>query len=367
MKKLKRLKKGLIAITTIIGVYILVMFFNIPFISKWRDIYIETAMTTADHQWLATYFIPKSVIDKVMVKQVNNMDMIAITYIRNERFDDEDIIKVIPKRGVEEYFKKDKDILNQRHLQVGDKDIAGNEIVVNDIEQGIIISEVVGNTYKGKLVMIDDPSRVFVGVTDKKGDRGKLILDFLDSYDSVVGINANGFNDPNGSGMGGEVIGLTYSQGTPWGVLFPSYGTVAFDNYNRLIVGNIADWEAYSIRDGGQFIPSLIANGESLIDGSGGWGLQPRTIVGQRADGTVIFLVIDGRQPGHSLGATMGDCADLLLEYGVVTAGALDGGSSSILAYDGKIMTKCSSPSKVGRYLPNAFLVKRKVVDEMIE
>ena len=56
-----------------------------------------------------------------------------------------------------------------------------------------------------------------------------------------------------------------------------------------------------------------------------------------RADGAVLMLVIDGRQP-HSLGATYKDCIDVMLEYGAVNAGNLDGGSSTILLYDGEVL-----------------------------
>ena len=73
------------------------------------------------------------------------------------------------------------------------------------------------------------------------------------------------------------------------------------------------------------------------------------------------MLVIDGRQVGYSIGATMEDCADILLQYGAVTAGACDGGSSSVIGYDGEVINKPSARDMpTGRYLPNAWLVARK-------
>ncbi len=51
--------------------YCVAVFSNLPFIAKWRTIYIETAMGTMNHQWLATAFIPDSVIDKVMLDRSN--------------------------------------------------------------------------------------------------------------------------------------------------------------------------------------------------------------------------------------------------------------------------------------------------------
>ena len=61
-------------------------------------------------------------------------------------------------------------------------------------------------------------------------------------------------------------------------------------------------------------------------------GFNPRTAIGQRADGAVIFLCIDGRQPG-SVGGTYKDCIDIMVEYGAVNACNMDGGSSSIMLY----------------------------------
>lgn len=348
-KRSRRLKILSITLIVIVSLYSSVVFLDLPVISDLRDVYIETAMTTAAHRWLATFFFPKSLINEVMEKKVDNKDIVAVTNIKSNE-----------EVGNSSNIIEEDNILNQRHLKVGDLDYAGNEIVVNDIDQGILISKVSGTKFKGKVALIDDPKRVFIGVTDKKGVVGRSILDFLDMYDAVLGINASGFDDPNGVGNGGKVLGLTYSNGESWGKYTSMYGVIAFDKDDRLIVGGISNWDKYNIRDGAQFSPVLISEGKKIINGSAGWGLQPRTIVGQREDGVVIFLIIDGRQPTHSIGATMEDCAKIMLDYKAVTAAACDGGSSSIMAYDGKIITKCSSPSKVGRLLPNAFLVKRK-------
>ena len=107
---------------------------------------------------------------------------------------------------------------------------------------------------------------------------------------------------------------------------------------------NMADYKKYNFRDAVQYMPSLIVDGKILTKCTAGWGMQPRTIVAQRSDGVVMFLVVDGRKPGYSIGITMQEAAELLLSYGAVTAGACDGGSSSVLAYNGEIINK---PSKM--------------------
>ncbi len=368
---------GLIVLT--IGLYLVVTFTNIPILSDMRNIWIETAMTTADHQWLATKLFPKSVIDEVMSKKVEDTGKIGITDIKpsiNDSLVDNvdveydigklqanlDSIKESEQNSDSTILEDNTEVLEEKINPIfSDEDEFGNKVVINDKEQGIKIVEVKTSTYTGQLVFIDDPSRVFVADTDKKGQRGELILNYLDKYDAIVGINANGFADPEGKGLGGDIIGCSIAEGEYWcNHSFSNYTTIGFDTDNRLVVGKIDNPEDYNLRDAGQFKPALIIDGEVLIKGTAGWGLQPRTVVAQRADGVVMFLVVDGRQPGHSIGITMGEAAELLYQYGAVTAAACDGGSSSVLAYNGKIINSPSTPMETGRYLPNAFLVRRK-------
>lgn len=360
--------------------YLLVAFTNIPILSEMRNIWIETAMTTADHQWLATKLFPESVINKVMSNKIEDSGEVGITEIKKPtnliysdgiKYDftsvnntlkelDEEYIEQISTE-IENINNVEENLLIPNSTIFTDTDEFGNKVIVNNTEEGIKIIEVKTATYTGRLVFIDDPSRVFIAHTDKKGSRGELILNYLDKYDAILGINANGFVDNEGKGHGGEIIGCSVSSGDLWSnASFSLYTTIGFDDENRLVVGKLDNPNDYNLRDAAQFKPALIINGENLMKGSSGWGLQPRTIVGQRADGVVVFLVVDGRKPGYSLGITMGEAADLLMKYDVVTAAACDGGSSSVLAYDGAIINKPSTPMTTGRYLPNAFLVKSK-------
>ena len=340
-----------IAITISAG-YSLAVFTDTPGLSNLRNLWIETAMTSGHHQWLATSFIPKSVIDKVMNQKTDNANVVGVTQL-NEQSNQETLM------SSDNEAADSTDILGQRNLGTVDK--FGNKILVNDKEQGIVITEIKTMTYSGKLIMIDDPSRVFVEQTNQKGVQGELILDYLKDYDAVAGINANGFDDPDGNGLGGDILGCSLSGGVEWGVASEqSSVTIGLDENNRLVVGHIDSWNKYNLRDAAQFAPVLIANGKIITEGSAGWGIQPRTIVGQRADGVIMFMVIDGRQPDHSIGITLGDCADILYKYDVVNAAACDGGSSSVMAYNGKIINQPSTPMITGRYLPNALLVKRK-------
>ena len=360
----------LIVIASLTLVYSVLVFSPIPFIAYWRGIWIETAMTTADHQWLATAFIPKSVIDKVMNGKKDTSDVIGGKDYLDETTDPSDTKDnettspdtIAPDEPEYPYGGSEGDILGQKDLTVGGKDYAGYTVSVNDIEQGIVVSDITGTGYRGKVMLIDDPSRVYLGVTPTKGVEGLRIKKMMDYYGAIAGINASGFSDPNDSGTGGDVIGRSYSDGDVWGEYVSYYGSILLTNKNKLVVGNVRDWEDYDIRAGIQFGPVLIADGKAQFEDSGGYGIQPRTAIGQRSDGVIVFLVIDGRNPTWSIGCTMSDLIEVLEKYGVVNAACCDGGSSSVLAYDGEVLNKNSSANPdYGRRLPNAFLVAPKV------
>jgi hypothetical protein len=67
---------------------------------------------------------------------------------------------------------------------------------------------------------------------------------------------------------------------------------------------------------------------------------HPRTGVGQLADGRVILVTVDGRQPGYSVGMTNFELAQTLVRLGAVRAMALDGGGSTTMAFDGRLLNR---------------------------
>jgi len=230
-------------------------------------------------------------------------------------------------------------------------------------EDGIDVYSVVGGTYQGYMMVVKDPSRVTVGTCRDKfdGSKGLQLKDIAKRYDAVAAINGGGFEDRGGVGNGGIPVGLVVSEGKVKHTgRDRNYNiTVGFDKDNIMVLAkNMSDDDAKakSIRDAITFGPALIVNGEPASVRGESSGLNPRTAIGQRKDGAVLMLVIDGRQ-ASSLGATFSDLITIMLEYGAVNAINMDGGSSSLMYYKGEYLN--SGVVLTGsRKMPTAFIVR---------
>lgn len=236
----------------------------------------------------------------------------------------------------------------------------GRKQVITDKTSGITIEDIQGRSFKGKVMLIKDPKRVKLAVTKEIGVTGERVSDFVKDMGAIAGINAGGFYDPNGKGNGAFPDGLTMHEGNLVhnNVGDKAVNIVGFNDQGKLVLGkmNAKQLEEKKMREVVTFEPNLIVDGKPMISGDGGWGIAPRTGIGQMADGTVIFVVIDGRQPTWSIGATLRDLMNVFADYNAVNAVNLDGGSSSELVYDGKVMNKLWNIFGE-RYIPTAFVV----------
>ncbi len=232
--------------------------------------------------------------------------------------------------------------------ETNDTGEAGEEENTLIPDEPLSVVDITGKTFKGKLMIVRDPSRVKVGISGEYGgaNEGRTVLDMMNSYGAVGATNAGGFDDPNGVGNGGTPLGLVISDGElRWGSLGTTYELIGFDKDNILHVGNMTGQQALdaNIRDAICFGPMLIVNGNPQnADKKLGGGFNPRSAIGQTADGTVLLLVIDGRQP-NSVGATYDDLVTIMQQYGAVNAANLDGGSSALMYHNGELITTCSS------------------------
>ncbi|MEX2461258.1 MAG: phosphodiester glycosidase family protein [Paenibacillaceae bacterium] len=228
-------------------------------------------------------------------------------------------------------------------------------------DQLIKVEDISGPRWKGKKMYVYD-SRAIRVVVPSKPLEGERISSMVERTGALAGINGGGFDDPDGLGNGFAPIGFIVSGGdllySGYQGSFPQH-VVGFDQDGFMVVGKYSTnaLKAIHVTEAVSFYPRIIANGERLIKkGDGGSGIQPRTAIGQKADGTIVIVVIDGRQ-AHSVGATEKEVQELFMNEGVINAGFLDGGASSELVLkDGGLVTKPSS--RYGeRRLPSALLV----------
>lgn len=234
-------------------------------------------------------------------------------------------------------------------------------VIREENKDRIDIVDIQGSTYKGKLMIIYDPSRIQLASNTEmeNSNEGFFVEEFVKAQNAVAGINAGGFDDPGGQGDGSKPLGIVVKDGELVSGELTEYNSViGFNDQNKLIVGNMTGEQAlqYNLRDAVTFGPIFIVNYAPVeVTGTGG-GLNPRTVIGQREDGAVLFLVIDGRQ-STSLGASYQDCIDIMTQYGAMNAANLDGGSSSVMVYQNEIINNVVSLNG-DRKVPTAFIVK---------
>lgn len=301
-----------------------------------RNWLITTAMTTMNHQYLATSFYSTETINKVLmenqvIEPTTNTDLSEINT---------DSIKTTIYK--DEY---EKEILEH--------------------EEGEIYKmiKVKGKTYDGFLTAVYDPSKVKLVTTRYLGVKGEYLIDMAKRENAIVAINGGGFIDDTTLNSGGDADGILIKDGK---ILRTkryqrSGGLIGLTNEHKLYLGRISADEAIKagIRDAVEFGPFLIINGEpSKVVGNGGYGLHPRTVIGQRKDGVILFLVIDGRR-ADCIGADMDDLIEIMTRYGAYNAANLDGGNSSALIINNKLINRPINwgNEEATRPIANGFIV----------
>lgn len=307
--------------------------------SGFRDWLITTAMTTLSHQWMATIFYSDETIQTVLSEN---------TVIETNETTNTDEVELVVVIDEEEYE-------NEYEEAILKKDEGNDLYKVIDIE---------GKGYTGHLVAIYDPSKISVCTTKYLGSKGQYLVDMAKENDAVVAINGGGFYDPNYNSLGGIPQGTVIKNGKI--VTNRTYkktgGIIGFTEDNKLILGKMTAQQALNkgVRDAVTFGPFLIVNGKSsFIKGNGGWGTAPRSAIGQRKDGIVLFLVIDGRMIGRP-GADMVDLTEIMQNYGAYNAANLDGGTSCGLVVDGKLINDPvnGNGKHKTRWIATGFIVK---------
>ena len=310
--------------------------------SGFREWLITSAMTTMRHQYLATWFYNDETIQEVL----DNNKV-------HETDENTDTSMIVVNKENEETMQ----YANEYERQILEKDPEHEDYKIIKIE---------GKGYDGYMAVIYDPSRIKTVYTSKLGTTGEYLTKMAQDNDALIAINGGGFEDPNYLGNGAIPLGITFSNGKL--ITSETYkgqgGLIGFTQDDKLVLGKMTVEQAkkQKIRDGVTFGPFLIVNGKaSSVSGNGGWGTAPRTAIGQRQDGIVLFLVVDGRTVKRP-GATMKDLIEIFERYGAYNAANLDGGTSSAMVVNNKIINDPvdQSGSHRTRYISTAFILTKE-------
>ncbi|WEV45435.1 phosphodiester glycosidase family protein [Streptococcaceae bacterium ESL0687] len=318
LKKISVTLAGLLTLA-VLGVY---TFFKTDVFADTRDLWVQTAMSTSSHKWLATSFLS-----------------------------DDEINKILAKYQVTNDTKSDSSTINLSTSSTSSTSDSSNTS----------IKEISGSTYKGYVVTIKDPSTVKLVNTLTSTGGGTKLSETVKDEGYQIALNAAGFNFDRKTESTGEnaLDSLTIMDGKLlYGDEDESYQMIGMTSEGKLVLGNYTYSEAIKagITDAISFGPYLLVNGEDQVTEKSTGGLQPRTAIGQASDGTIFFVVIEGRS-SSSAGATLYDLQEVMKDLGAVNATNLDGGGSSEMYYDGKLVNQLSNGSE--REIPNAFVVTK--------
>lgn len=321
-KKKKNIFKKIfitLCILFVIGVCSLGFLLYGPY-NGFRDWLITTAMTTMTHQWIAYIFYSEDTVEAVMAS--NKVEEIV------EDTDTDAIVVALPEET------KKVEYANEYERAVLEKENKDDKYKIIEIS---------GKGYTGFLAVIYDPSKVHTLVTSQMGKTGEYLTKMAKDNNAIVALNGGGFDDPNYNSNGASPIGITYSRGEMYTDYYyaGSGGIIGFDKDNKLVLSTKctdATAKSLNIRDAVTCGPFLIVNGKaSAVLGNGGWGTAPRSAIGQRQDGIVLFLAIDGRMVGRQ-GADMDDLIEIMQNYGAYNAANLDGGTSTAMVVNNELI-----------------------------
>lgn len=372
--------KTLAFVGTTIGAVLILLVLTIVLICRGpslsaRQLFVTTVLETGQMKFLASLFLSDDEI-QTMVNQNSMKPM------------DEDVDVSLIKVAIHNKQGNASDQGTLGPISIDDPDVAGthgendgtSSQTPADPTEGIEVIPVSGRTFYGTMMIVEDPSRVFVATTYPWGELGKNLDTIAKENGAIAAVNGGLYESYSNSGA--RPYGVAVSNGqiqlnqpSSW----PGLYMIGLNNDNILVIKNLAgmsasQFETYvqenGIRDAVAFqeessdknnhFVQLIVNGEARELNGMGSGLNPRTAIGQRADGAILLLVTDGRGASGHLGASASDLISIMMEYGAVNAANLDGGSSSCMYYkDEYLMTSVTFYySNSSWRLPTAFAVK---------
>ncbi|MDD7674800.1 MAG: phosphodiester glycosidase family protein [Oscillospiraceae bacterium] len=344
----EHLLRFLAVVLTVVVVFACTLFLSMKMICgstspSAKRTFVTTLLETGQLKFLVSWFVPAAEVQEI----VNSNSMVKL---------DEDV---------------DAGLITFEPFEDNEQDPEAKDLEVIELS---------GRTYTAKLIKVRDPSRISLATIYPWRDTGVTLEELAKQSGAIAAINGGIYDSTNNSG--GRPYGVIVSNGEIQYNKpneYPGLVLVGFDNDNILQIIDVdgmtpAQLEALveekGIRDAVTFqeessdannhFVQLIINGNPRGMNGVGSGLNPRTAIGQCADGSVLLLVTDGRGKNGHLGASAADLIEIMTQYGAVNAANLDGGSSTCMYYDGEyLMTSVTFYySNSSWKLPAGFIVK---------
>lgn len=344
----EHLLRFLAVVLTVVVVFVCTLFLSMKMICgstspSAKRTFVTTLLETGQLKFLVSWFVPAAEVQEI----VNSNSMVKL---------DEDV---------------DAGLITFEPFEDNEQDPEAKDLEVIELS---------GRTYTAKLIKVRDPSRISLATIYPWRDTGVTLEELAKQSGAIAAINGGIYDSTNNSG--GRPYGVIVSDGEIQYNKpneYPGLVLVGFDNDNILQIIDVdgmtpAQLEALveekGIRDAVTFqeessdannhFVQLIINGNPRGMNGVGSGLNPRTAIGQCADGSVLLLVTDGRGKNGHLGASAADLIEIMTQYGAVNAANLDGGSSTCMYYDGEyLMTSVTFYySNSSWKLPAGFIVK---------
>ena len=388
--------------------YCVVIFTDlIPPLSALRSIYIDTAMVTMTHQYLATALIPGDIVMDVVHKTQQAKeeqqgvvsgweDLPPVTEPEEIKspssgFSKEAAATMLNQlaqdlglsSGEDEFFELfheldeasvhayvedhpevisagwDKFEVNKAH--VGDEGTEmmtkqGDQVLAVDAANGLLAIRVKGSTYKGVLILGKDPSRLKCASAASR-NVGQRVGEIAQANNALVGMTGSGFEDLPGQAEGSHQTGASMCSGEIRGTHDWGVKRIELHRDNRLYVMDSNSPFGEGCTDATEWTPALIVDGVDVSGRDNQYtAMNPRTCLGQTKDEAIMFLGIEGRKL-DSMGCNAAECAKILMRYGGYQAMNVDGGTSAMLWYKGAPVMRCSNADiPEGRRLPNAWV-----------
>lgn len=419
-KPLKTLAIWLSVVLCLEGLYFFCVYTDNAFVTKWRSMYINTAMDTMTHQWLAEYFIPKDVIDEVRFEygerkyatvgvetswgkdptaaDADDASDSNVTHIDanithgsdtdESTQDEQTLVSQAEEAFYELFWELDRSTMEAYLAEYPDKlangwdhiyineagfdddgtsirTIFDEQVLAIDAYNGVLLLREEDKGWRGVLAVAKDPSRLSVEMASTVPVTGQLSGEIAEAHNGVLAINANGFVDPNGGGNGGQLVGYSMSNGTAYGSHATAYAykRIELHEDNLLYIKDALSSVSDDCTDAAEFTPALIVDGVKIMDDY--WtGEQPRCALGQSDKYEILMLVIEGRNLLEGIvGTSVNTCSDILIQHNCMQGMSLDGGTSAMMWFDGEYVIRSSNASlryTGGRPIPNAWVYKRK-------